>query len=111
MTGAPVNPQVLAYIRQFQQRNETELQLAEMMLDRFNIGSLQHLSQAFLAMDHDMSGVITAEEAKQGAANVANQLGISPVDIEQLVGGLADNAGNVSYRRFMTALIHQQKGF
>merc|ERR1711988_64489 len=81
MTGAPINAQVLEDIRQFNRKSEMEMQLAEMMLDRFNIGGLHHLSQAFLAMDHDMSGVVTAQEARQGVANVANQLGISPSEV------------------------------
>jgi len=111
MNGAPMNPDVLEHIRQSNRQSENEMQLAEMMLDRFNIGSLHHLSQAFHAMDRDMCGVITVDEARQGVSNVAGQLGVSGGEIEQLISGLADNMGNVSYRRFMTALIHQQKGF
>jgi len=110
-TGTVIDPQVLNNIKNFSRKSETQLKVAELMLDRFNVGGLNDLNAAFMAMDRDMSGCITIDEARQGASQVAAQLGLSPMEMESFVVGIADSSGHVSYKRFMGAMIQQQKEF
>merc|ERR1719240_1717873 len=80
--GRPIDPQVAQNIKEFSRKSEAQLKISELMLDRYNVGNLNLLNQAFVSMDRDMSGTITVEEARQGASNVAAQLGLSQEEIE-----------------------------
>merc|ERR1712232_176440 len=110
-TGAPIDPQVVGAIKGINQKSEAQHQMAELMLDRFNLGGLRNLNQAFAAMDTDNSGTLTMSEAYQAVAQVGPQLGLNEADAEGFIRGLADSSGNITYRRFMASMIQHQKGF
>lgn len=109
--GPPIHPEVIERLRHLSSKNEAQLKVSEMMLDRFNLGSLQQLNEAFMAMDTDMSGTITANEAKTCFARMAPQTSLTLEDVDRILYSLSDSSGTISYRRFMAAMIRQQRGF
>jgi calmodulin len=103
--------EALKGILQIDARNEAKLKISELLLDRMNVGNLHALNQAFLAMDRDKSGTITQDEAAQGAQGIAQQMGMSLSEVQNLLFAIADNNGLISYRRFLGAMISQQDNF
>jgi Ca2+-binding EF-hand superfamily protein len=111
MRGEPIDPHVLRGIQLASNKTEMQLKAAEIMLDRVNVASLRGLNEAFRAIDRDASGVITAEEAMQAANTMAGQLFMSPEELRGVVMSMANSRGEVTYNRFMSSILQQQKGF
>lgn len=109
--GPPIHPEVIGRLRTLSQKGEAQTKLAELMLDRFNLGNLQHLNEAFTAMDTDMSGTITIDEAKACFSKSLPQANLTPEEVDRMFFSLSDTAGQVSYRRFMATMIRQQRDF
>lgn len=98
-------------LAQIDAKNEAKLKIAELLLDRMNVGNLHSLNQAFLAIDKDKSGTISKEEAAMGAQTIAQSLGLSADEVQDMFFALADCNGLISYRRFVGAMISQQDKF
>merc|ERR1712224_136554 len=51
------------------------------------------------------------DEARQGAKSVAANLNFKADEVETMIFALADAHGNIAYKRFLGAMIQQQKCF
>lgn len=99
-SSEPIPEEALQRLQRVGDRSKATKAILTDLADRLNFTEMQEMNKAFMAMDADNDGVITADELR----NALNK-SIASEEIEKIVANLIEEDGTLSYTAFMGLML------